>query len=215
MTALPVRVIIADDHPIVLDGLRRLFESEKDFRVVACCGDGIVALDAVHAHVCDVLVLDLGMPGKTGLEVLQTIAKEKLPCRVVLLTAALKDDEVLQALRLGALGVVLKESAPDALHECVRKVQQGEQWLDRDTMARALDRAMIREAASRESGRSLTRRELEIVQMVAQGRRNKAIADKLYISVGTVKIHLHNIYEKLGVDGRLELVLYAQAEGLV
>jgi DNA-binding NarL/FixJ family response regulator len=210
----PIRLILADDHSIVLDGLRRLFESESDFQVVACCADGNAALEAVTKLPCDVLVLDLRMPAKTGLEVLKAMSDAHVPCRTVLLTAALKDDEVVQALRLGAMGVVLKESEPGALLECVRKVHQGEQWIDRDTMTRALGRVMMREAASREAGKSLTPRELEIVRMVAQGMRNKVVAEKLCISEGTVKIHLHNIYEKLGVDGRLELVLYAQEKGL-
>jgi DNA-binding NarL/FixJ family response regulator len=96
----------------------------------------------------------------------------------------------------------------------VRRVHQGEQWIDRDTMSRALGRVMMREAAAREASRTLTPRELEIVRMIAQGLRNKAIADRLSISEGTVKIHLHNIYEKLRVDGRLELMLYAQEKGL-
>ena len=142
------------------------------------------------------------------------MAAEHLTCRTVLLTAALKDDEVVQALKLGAMGVVLKESEPGALLECVRRVHRGEQWIDRETLSRAFGRVMMREAASREAGRTLTPRELEIVRMIAQGLRNKAVAERLSISEGTVKIHLHNIYEKLGVDGRLELVLFAQEKGL-
>ena len=209
-----IRLILADDHSIVLDGLRRLFESEPDFEVVATCADGAAALDAVRSKTCDVLVLDLKMPGKTGLEVLQAMSDEHVPCRTVLLTAALKDDEVVQALKLGAMGVVLKESEPGALLECVRRVQQGEQWIDRETLSRAFGRVMMRASATREASRNLTPRELEIVRMIAQGLRNKAVAERLSISEGTVKIHLHNIYEKLGVDGRLELVLFAQEKGL-
>jgi DNA-binding NarL/FixJ family response regulator len=209
-----IRLILADDHSIVLDGLRRLFESEPDFEVVATCADGIAALNAVRTKPCDVLVLDLKMPGKTGLEVLQAMSQEHAPCRTVLLTAALKDDDVVKALKLGATGVVLKESEPGALLECVRKVHQGEQWIDRETLSRAFGRVMTRESTAREAGRNLTPRELEIVRMIAQGLRNKAVAERLSISEGTVKIHLHNIYEKLGVDGRLELVLFAQEKGL-
>ncbi|HEX4348725.1 MAG TPA: response regulator transcription factor [Vicinamibacterales bacterium] len=209
-----IRLIVADDHSIVLDGLRRLFESEGDFEVVATCADGIAALDAVRSKPCDVLVLDLKMPGKTGLEVLQAMSQERLSCRTVLLTAALKDDDVVQALKLGATGVVLKESEPSALLECVRRVHQGEQWIDRETLSRAFGRVMMRESATREASRNLTPRELEIVRMIAQGLRNKVVAERLSISEGTVKIHLHNIYEKLGVDGRLELVLFAQEKGL-
>ncbi len=212
--SLPIRVILVDDHSIVLDGLRRLFESERDFQVVASCADAASALDALRRQPCDVVILDLRMPERTGLDVLQAMSDERITARPVLLTAAIKDDEVVQALRLGAMGVVLKESDPESLLECVRRVHAGEQWIDRDTMSRALGRVMMREAATREASRSLTPREVEIVRMIAQGLRNKAIAERLCISEGTVKIHLHNIYEKLGVDGRLELMLYAQEKGL-
>src|SRR5229473_952617 len=174
-----IRLILADDHSIVLDGLRRLFESQPDFEVVCCCADGESALQAVRTHPVDVLVLDLRMPGRTGLEVLKAMANEQIPCRTVLLTAALKDDEVVQALRLGATGVVLKESEPNALLECVRRVHLGEQWVDPDTLSRAFGRVMLREAAGREAGKSLTPRELEIVGMITQGLRNRAVAERL------------------------------------
>jgi DNA-binding NarL/FixJ family response regulator len=143
------------------------------------------------------------------------MAAEKLACRTLLLTAAIGDDEVVEAVRLGATGVVLKESAPEALLEGVRRVHAGEQWLDRDTLARAFGRVLRKESAAREAAQVLTRREIEIIRMIAEGLRNKAIADRLAISEGTVKIHLHNVYEKLGVGGRLELMLYAQRHGLV
>ena len=215
MTTGRIRLILVDDHSIVLDGLRRLFESQPDFEVASCCSDGDAALAAVRTRPPDVLVLDLRMPGRTGLEVLKVMADEQINCRTVLLTAALKDDDVVEALRLGATGVVLKESEPGALLECVRRVHAGEQWIDRETMSRAFGRVLHREAAVRETGKNLTPREFEIVRMITQGLRNKAIAERLSISEGTVKIHLHNIYEKLGVDGRLELMLFAQEKGLV
>src|SRR5437660_905396 len=161
MASATIRLILADDHSIVLDGLRRLFESQPDFDIVSCCADGESALQALRTRPTDVLVLDLRMPGRTGLEVLKAIADERIACRTVLLTAAIKDDEVVEALRLGAMGVVLKESEPSALLECVRRVHAGEQWVDQETVSRALGRVMRREAAGREAGKSLTPRELE------------------------------------------------------
>jgi DNA-binding NarL/FixJ family response regulator len=211
----PIRLVLADDHAIVLHGLKRLFEGHPDFRVVECCVDGEGAIAAASDDTCDVLVLDLRMPGRTGLDVLKTLAAEKRRCRTVLLTAAISDDDVVEAVRLGAWGVVLKESSPETLLECVRRVYRGEQWIDRETMTRAFGHAMQREAAMREASRILTPREIEIVRMIAQGLRNRVIAERLSISEGTVKIHLHNVYEKLGIDGRLELMLYAQEKGLV
>lgn len=210
----PIRVILADDHAIVLKGLQRLF-SDGGFEVVRCCRDADEALSAVRSEDPDVLVLDMRMPGKTGLDLLRELGRSPARCRTVLLTAAISDDEVFEAMRLGAQGVVLKESDPEALLECVRRVHRGEQWIDRETMSRAFGRAMQRDRVAREAGRGLTPRETEIVRMVAEGLRNRAIGERLSISEGTVKIHLHNIYEKVKVNGRLELVLWAQEQGLV
>ena len=146
---------------------------------------------------------------------LRTLSAEKRRCRTVLLTAAISDDDVVEAVRLGARGVVMKEASPETLLECVRRVHGGEQWIDRETMTRAFGQVMQRETAMREASRILTPREIEIVRMIAHGLRNRVIAERLSISEGTVKIHLHNVYEKLGIDGRLELMLYAQDKGLV
>lgn len=211
---MPIQLVIVDDHPIVLHGLKRLFEGTDGFSVVQVCASGDEAVAAARARQFDVMLLDLRMPGQTGLDVLKSIAAEKLPGRIVMLTAAITDDEVVQAVMLGAQGVVMKESSPETLIECVRRVHHGEQWIDRETMGRAFDRVAQREEAQREVARVLTPREIEIVRMITQGLRNKAIAERLSISEGTVKIHLHNIYEKLGIDGRLELMLYAQNKGL-
>jgi DNA-binding NarL/FixJ family response regulator len=212
---MPIHLVLADDHPIILDGLEILFRMEKDIQVVARCVNGEEALQAVRQHRPDILILDIRMPGKDGLAVLREMKDEDLPTRVVLLTVALDEEETLEALRLGVRGVVLKEMAPQMLVQCVRKVHAGEQWLERRSVGRALEKLLSREAGAREVAGVLTPREIEIVRMVASGLRNKEIADKLSISEGTVKIHLHHIYEKLHLNGRLELALYAQDRGLV
>jgi DNA-binding NarL/FixJ family response regulator len=155
------------------------------------------------------------MQGLNGLDVLRTLSNEQIRCRTVLLTAAISDEQVLEAVKLGAAGLVLKESPPETLLECVRRVHAGEQWIDRDTVTRAVNTVLTREAAEKEASGMLTPREIEIVRMVAQGLRNRVIAERLSISEGTVKVHLHNIYEKFGVDGRLELLLAAQHKGLI
>jgi len=212
---LAIRIALADDHPIVLQGLQQLFERQKDFEVVSCCASGASAIESVRTLQPDVLVLDLRMPEVTGLDVLRTIAAEKLSCHTVLLTAAVGDDEVMEAVRLGARGLILKESPPEALLDCVRRVYRGEQWLERETVTRAFRKVLDRETASREAAESLTPREIEIVRMVAHGLRNRVIAERLSISEGTVKVHLHNIYDKFGIDGRLELMLVARQKGLI
>jgi DNA-binding NarL/FixJ family response regulator len=211
---MPIRLVLADDHPIVLDGLEQLFDLEEDFRVVARCRDGEEALTALREHQPDILVLDIRMPGRDGLEVLRAIREEQLPSRVVLLTAALQEDQLVEALRLGVGGVVLKEMAPQLLVDAVREIHTGGRWLDKSSVNRALDRLLQRDAESREAAPALTPREREIVRMVTRGLRNRAIAAQLFITEGTVKIHLHNIYQKLDVNGRLELAVYAQSKGL-
>lgn len=212
---MPIRIAIADDHAIVLHGLKRLLDGEPEFQVVGCCANGQDALTAARGGGVDVLLLDVRMPGLSGIDVLRTMSHERLKVPTILLTAAVSDADAVEGLRLGARGIVLKESSPDSLLECIRRVARGEQWIDSETMSRAVDAMARRESYASDASRALTARELEIVRMIAQGLRNKAIAERLSISEGTVKIHLHNVYEKLGLDGRLELMLHAQKQGLV
>jgi len=212
---MPIRLVLCDDHPIVLDGLENLFRLEPDFRVLARCMNGEECLVAVRRHQPDVLVLDIRMPRKDGLGVLRELHREKHPVKVVLLAGALEEEEVLEALRLGVRGMVLKELAPQMVIQCVRKVHAGEQWLEKQAFGRALETLLRREAGEREAGSVLTPRELEMVGMVARGLRNKEMSERMNISEGTVKIHLHHIYRKLKVENRVDLILYAQSKRLV
>jgi DNA-binding NarL/FixJ family response regulator len=212
---MPIRLVLADDHPLILNGLENLFRPEKDLEVLARCTDGVEALQAVRKHRPDILVLDIRMPGKDGLEVAREMWKDKLPTRIVLLTAVLDERELLEAIKLGVQGIVLKEMAPSMLLSCIRKVHAGEQWIELRSAAQALEKMLRREAGTREIAAKLTPQELTIVRMVAGGLRNKEIADKIHISEGTVKVHLHNIYEKLHVNSRLALLRYSQEKGLV
>ena len=212
---MPITIVVADDHPLVLDGVERLFGLEPDLQVVARCRNGRQAVDETRRLRPDVLVLDVAMPAGNGLDVLRELREERLPTRVVLLTAALEDEQLLEAIQLGAQGVVLKDMAPNLLIEAVREVHAGGQWFEKGLGGRALRRLLQREQSQHEAGGALTKREIEIVRMVARGLRNRAIADQLFISEGTVKVHVHNIYEKLGVDGRAALIVYARSRGLV
>jgi DNA-binding NarL/FixJ family response regulator len=212
---MPIRLVLADDHPLILDAVEQLFGMEEDVQVLARCMNGEDTLRTVRQQRPDILILDIRMPGNDDLSVLRDIRREKLPTRVVLLTAALDEEEVLAAIRLGVRGVVLKEMAPRLLVQCVRRVHDGGQWLESRLIGRALDRLLRREAGACEVAGLLTARELEIMRMLASGLRNKEIAEKLAISIGTVKIHLHHIYEKLHVSSRLELLRYAQEKGLI
>jgi len=209
-----IKLVLADDHRIILEGLEQLFRREKDFEVVATATTGEDALAAVRKHKPQILVLDIQMPKGNGLWVLKNVHTEKLPTRVVLLTATLDEDEVLEAMQSGVSGLVLKEAAAVNLVETVRRVQRGERALEPTLVSRALDRLSQREEAKK-IVEVLSKRETEIVKMVASGLRNKEIALKLNIGEGTVKTHLHTIYEKLGVHGRVELAMYAIEHGII
>jgi two-component system nitrate/nitrite response regulator NarL len=208
-----IRVVLVDDHPIVLQGLEHLFARQPDIEVAACCSTVEEALTAARARP-DIVLLDLRMPQGGGLALIDAIAAENIPTKTVVLTAAISDDEVAQALQKGAAGLVLKESSPDQLLECVRRVYAGERWLDPEAMNRVAAAAPVAEAADVRAA-SLTAREREVVRMIASGLRNRDIGERLSISENTVKVHLHNIYEKLGVEGRMELLLLAQELKLV
>jgi len=207
-------LVLADDHPIILEGLEQLFSRDKEFHVVATCTTGYQAIAAVRKHRPDIVVLDVKMPNGDGLSVLKMIQDEKLPSRVVLLTASMDDNEVLTAMERGVWGMVLKEAAAVSLVDSVRRVSRGERALDQNLIVSALDHALERQSGSRSAPDILSRREAEIVKMVAAGLRNKEIAAKLFIGEGTVKTHLHAIYRKLGVHGRVELTLYARERGI-
>ena len=210
-----IRLVIADDHPIVLDGLEALFGLEPDFEVLARCHSGTEVVPAVRTHQPDVLLLDLRMPGMDGLAVLRALREERLATRVVMLGAMFEEDQVIEALRLGVRGLVLKELAPPLLVQCIRQVHAGGQWIEQQASGMALEALLRRDAARREETDLLTPRELDLVRLAASGLRNKDLAGRLGISVGTVKMHLHNVYRKLGVDGRVALAVYARTKGIV
>ena len=212
---MPITLVLADGHPLILDGMENLFHQEKDFRVVARCLGGEETLKAVHEHKPDILVLDIRLSGKDGISVLREMRKAKLSTRVVVLTAALDEEQLAEAVRLGVRGLVLKEMAPKLLVQCIRQVRAGELWLEKRSVSSALEKLLQREAGRQEAARMLTAREIEIVKQTATGLRNMEIANRLFISEGTVKMHLHNIYQKLDLDTRSKLTRYAQEKGLL
>jgi two-component system nitrate/nitrite response regulator NarL len=210
-----IRIVLADDHRVVLEGLRALFELEDDMEVVAICTDGAELLNALPETEADVVVFDHRMPNMTGLELLAELNRCGADVRTTLLAGTLSDEEVLQALQLGVQGIVLKEDAAEAIRDCVRRVHAGERWWPAELMQRALDTALRSESDRRAVAEDLTPRELEIVRHVAAGASNKRIAHALTISEGTVKTHLHSIFKKVDVSNRVQLTLFAQEQGLV
>lgn len=211
---MPIRIVIADDHPVVRRGLAQFINDEEELEIVAECSDGEAALSAVARHSPDVLIVDLRMPEATGLEVLKRLQESNARTASVLLAGNISDDEVVEAMRYGVKGVVLKEMAPSLLVACIRKVAAGGTWLEKEAVGRAMEK-LLRDASSRAKVRDvLTPREIEIARMVAAGLPNREIGEKLFISEGTVKTHLHSVYEKLGLKGRMQLARYAQDNGL-
>jgi DNA-binding NarL/FixJ family response regulator len=214
-----IRVLIADDHPIVRDGLAKLLSLEEDVIVVGEASDGCEVLDKVQELDPDVLLLDLRMPNLDGLSALQALQQTNKRTRVIILTASEDKNEFVQAMKLGCSGIVLKQTAPELIVKSIRKVHGGEIWLDSHTTAAVMRQFAAPGEIGGGSGKSrerspLSQREREIVQLVAQGYKNKEMAEKMFISEQTVKNHLHNIFDKLGVSDRLELALYAIHKGL-
>lgn len=215
----PIRIVIADDHPIFRDGLRKLLSLEADFEVVGEARDGAEVLELMREKEPDVLLLDLRMPGMDGLSVLQSLKCSGCRSKIIILTASEDKNEFVQAMKLGCSGIVLKQTATELLYKSIRKVNAGEIWLDSHTTAAVMRQFASpgRVGAAERKGRErspLSQREREIVGLVAQGFKNKEIAEKIFISEQTVKNHLHNIFDKLGVSDRLELALYAIHKGL-
>jgi DNA-binding NarL/FixJ family response regulator len=216
-----IRIVLADDHPIVRDGLRKLLTLEDDIEIVGEASDGREVISVVQETHPDVVILDLRMPHMDGLAALQALQGLEKKSRVIVLTASEDKNEFVQAMKLGCSGIVLKQTAPELIVKSIRKVYAGEIWLDSHTTA-----AVMRQFASpgetmngggTPKGRErspLSQREREIVGLVAQGYKNREMAEKMFISEQTVKNHLHNIFDKLGVSDRLELALYAIHKGL-
>lgn len=203
----PIKILLVDDHPIFRDGLRRLLESEPGFHIVGEAGTGAEAVRLIAQQPPDILLLDLMLPDMSGLEVLRAVGAQAPSVRTILLTAAIDRPETLEALQLGARGLVLKTSATALLHRCVRQVMAGEYWFGHDHLSDVV-KAMQELAAGPTPVEKLTKRELDIISAVVNGATNRDISRQFGVSEQTVKNHLSNIFDKVGVSNRLELALY-------
>jgi two-component system, NarL family, nitrate/nitrite response regulator NarL len=207
-----IRIVIADDHPIFRDGLRRLLEAEPGLQVVGEAADGNEAMRLAQELKPDILLLDLAMPRCPGLEALRGINKSEAPVRTLLLTAAIDKAQIVEALQIGARGIVMKESATQLLLIGIRTVMGGQYWVGREMVPDMTQylRALVPPGEPRK-GRpyGLTNREVEIVSTIVDGCTNKEIAQRFSLSEDTVKHHLTSIFDKLGVSNRLELAMFA------
>jgi len=211
--ALP-RVLIADDQTLFRSGLARLLQEDARVQVVGQAADGLEAVSMVATHKPDVVLTDLKMPNLDGMEATQRIVSEYPGVKVLILTTFETDSYVLQALRAGASGYVLKESQPDAIVTSILAIMAGERVMAGAVANRVLQ-LLTGATTPKEFYDGLTSREIEILKLIAAGKANKQIAYKLSISEKTVRNHVSNMYEKLGIYDRTQAVLYAIRKGLV
>jgi two-component system NarL family response regulator len=193
-------LVLADASPILLEGLLRKFSAEPGFHVLCCCATGAETLRAVLEHGADVLILDLRIARTTAFEVLKELKARQASCRVILLADRVSKDEVADAARFGAKGVAFKSVSRDHLVHCVRTVHENDSWPEGGTST---------SLSADETRSRLSLRQHEIAELVARGYSNAEIAERLSIGEGTVKGHLHLLYKKLGLSGRVALALYA------
>jgi DNA-binding NarL/FixJ family response regulator len=213
VSASATTILIVDDHAMFREALRTLLDTDPSLRVVGEAGDGREAIRLAGELRPDLILLDVRMPGTSGLQALREIARITPPIRTLLLTAELGESDAVEALRLGAKGVVMKESLPEVLFESIRAVMAGQYWVGRDCVADLIRTVRERRAQSeletRDPSLGLTARERQVVAAIVVGCSNADIAQKFAISSKTVKHHLTKVFDKLGVSNRLELALFA------
>jgi len=213
-----IAILIADDHPIFRSGLRALIETETGFTLAGEAVDGEQAVSFTRQLKPDVLLLDFAMPKLGGLEVLRELATPPIETRIVILTAAIEDGQITEALRLGARGVILKDTATQLLIKAIRCIVNGEFWVGRGNvqgLVQALQMASTMQPEDPVKKFALTAREMEVLTAIVEGYSNKEIAKRFSISEQTVKHHLSSIFSKVGVSNRLELALFSVHHQLV
>jgi DNA-binding NarL/FixJ family response regulator len=201
-------VVIADRHPVVLQGLIKVLEAQSDFAVVSCCADGTSCIEAMRRLAPDIAILDISMPGLNGLEVLAVASSENLSTRLVFFTTSIESDEMAMAAVRGDFGVILKDAAPEMLVQSLRQVADGQRLLPLLSFD-DVPRLRTKSAISENALTVLTDRERQIMRLVSEGLSNKAIGRRLNIADGTIKQHLHHIYQKLEIDNRTALAALA------
>ena len=212
---MAINLIIADPHPVFLLGMEQLLTAEAEINLLAMCTTAEETLQAVRQHRPELLILDIGFRDRNGLELIRDLRQENLPVKVIILAGALDDEQTIETLRLGVQGVLLKSMPTRMLVQCIHNVHAGGQWMEKQSLGHAFEKMLRREAGARRLATILTDRETEVMCLVARGMSNRQIASQLTVGEGTVKVHVHNIYAKLGVNNRVDLTLYAHKKGLL
>jgi DNA-binding NarL/FixJ family response regulator len=207
-----IGLVLGGRHPVTLCGLSQVLEKEREYAVLAVCTDAETTLEAIRLHQPDIVILDLDR--SSAFKVLRRVHRHAPSARVMVLTSASDHNEMVDAMRVGARAVVRKELTPDAFVACVRKVHAGEEAGDGLGADRLVTELYKAGTSGRRATRQLTPRETEIARLAVLGVSTREIADRLTVKQGTVKIHLHSIYDKLNVGGRLGLILFARRHGL-
>jgi len=208
-----IRILIADDHAIVREGLRALIGTKPDMELVGEAADGVEAVLKARSLRPDVILLDLVMPRKDGIEAIGEIKRENPKARILVLTSFAEDEKVFPAIQSGALGYLLKDSSPQELLQAIREVYRGESSLH-PAIARKLIGELNRPSDLPATEEPLTEREVEVLNLVARGLSNQEIAERLVVSERTVRTHVSNILGKLHLANRTQAALYAVREGL-
>ncbi len=212
---MSIRLVVADPHPIYLLGMEALLGDESDLDVLAVCDTAKGVQETVSLHQPDLLITDISFRDRRGLEMVGELRREYPLVKIVILTAGLDDEQTIETLRLGVQGVLLKSMPSRMLVQCIHNVHAGGHWMEKQSLGQAFERMLRCEAGARRIATILTPRETEIMCLVAKGLNNRQIAAQLAVGEGTVKVHVHNIYTKIGVNNRVDLTLYAQKKGLL
>lgn len=209
-----IRILIADDHSMVREGLKQLIELEDDIEVIAQTGDGKETIDKIKETMPDVVLLDINMPIMNGLEVLEVIKQEDINVKVLILTIHNEIEYLYKAVEIGVNGYVLKDSESDVLIKAIRSIYGGESYIQ-PNMASLLFKKINGELDNQVKHNKLTKREIEVLKLITQGMLNKEIADQLCISEKTVKNHVSNIFKKIEVSDRTQAAVYAIKNNIV
>jgi DNA-binding NarL/FixJ family response regulator len=210
-----VKIVAVDQHPLTLLGLTELLKSVPEFDLIGTCTSIADARQEVFKLQPDILLIDIKLPDGCGLKLIKELKNSSLSIKTVILTMAMNDEQTIEALRCGVKGVLLKNMPAHLMVQCLQKVAAGGLWMEKESIGQAFEKMLHREAGMRRLATILTARETEVMRWVASGLSNQQIATKLIVQEGTIKIHVHNIYRKLGVNNRVDLTLYAQKRGLV